>query len=288
MTRQPDENPQRLHALPFWGIHVAALLGIFWVGVTPALVGVAFLTYSFRMWAVTTGYHRYFSHRSFKTSRAFQFILAVAGSLALQKGPLWWAEHHRWHHGHADQKDDLHSPVEKGFFWAHLGWILCAKYEATDYHRIPDFARYPELRWLNRYYVVPPLVANALLWLFWGPAVFVWGALVSTVMSWHLLFTANSVCHMYGGRRFNTKDESRNNLFCVVFLLGEGWHNNHHRFPSAARQGFYWWEIDVNYYILRLLQLCGIVWEIREVPANILEEGRTLKLRQKATSEAQE
>jgi stearoyl-CoA desaturase (delta-9 desaturase) len=157
-----------------------------------------------------------------------------------------------------------------------MGWILCPKFESTDAERVRDLMVFPELRWIDRFYLVPPLLFNAALWWLFGPAVFVWAGLVGTVMSWHLLFTANSVCHLYGWRRFDTGEGSRNNPILGVLLLGEGWHNNHHRLASAARQGFYWWEIDLSYYLLRLLQALRIVWEVREVPAHVLDEGRKL------------
>jgi len=261
-----------LGSLPFLAIHVAALVGVFLVEIRLSLIGWAVVSYGLRMWAITTGYHRYFSHRSYKTSRAFQLILALCGTLALQKGPLWWAAHHRAHHQHADDEEDIHSPTLRGIFWSHVGWILCDKYKSTDLARVQDLAKFPELLWLERFCVVPPVLAGAALWIFGGPAVFVWAGLVATVAQWHGLFTANSLSHVYGWRRFETSDTSRNNPLLALITFGEGWHNNHHRYPGSARQGFYWWEIDLSYYSIKALEAVGLVWEVHSVPQRVLAQ----------------
>lgn len=274
-----SEKINLLRSMPFILTHVAAVIGVVAVGVTPLWVGLAVLSYGVRMWAITAGFHRYFSHRSFKTSRAFQFFMALLGTLAVQKGVLWWAAHHRHHHRHSDQELDLHSPTLKGFLWAHLGWILCNKYQETSHDKIKDFNKYPELRWLNRHHLMPPLVVSALLWAFFGTGVFVWAGLVATVALWHGTFTINSLCHVFGRRRFATRDTSKNSLLLALITLGEGWHNNHHHYPGAARQGFYWWEIDLSYYSLKVLSWLGIVWDLRSVPERVLERGRRLPSR---------
>jgi stearoyl-CoA desaturase (delta-9 desaturase) len=273
-----DENAKFdwVGSIPFFLIHALAVAGVVWVGWSPFLIAVAAVSYLGRMWAITSGYHRYFSHRSFKTSRAFQFVLAFLGSTACQKGVLWWAAHHRHHHRHSDQEPDIHSPTLKGFLWAHLGWILCPKYQKTEYGKIQDFARYPELVWLNRNYLVPPLAVGALVWIVGGTAVFVWAGLVGTVFLWHGTFTINSLCHVFGRRRFATRDTSKNSLILALITSGEGWHNNHHYYPGSTRQGFYWWEIDPTYYSLKVLEWLGVVWEVRGVPERVLEKGRRL------------
>ncbi len=269
-TRSEDDKINFLTSLPFFGIHVAALVGVFVVDFYPALIGWAVLGYVVRIWAITAGYHRYFSHRSYETSRTFQFILAFLGTLAFQKGPLWWAAHHRWHHQHADTEVDIHSPALKGLLWAHMGWILCDKYKDVDLERVSDLARFPELRWIDRHASIPPVLALGALYFLAGPSIFIWAGLLGTVAGWHGLFIANSLCHLYGRKRFPTDDDGRNNALFGVLLLGEGWHNNHHYYPGAARQGFVWWEVDPTYYTIKLLQFLGIVWNVREVPERVM------------------
>jgi stearoyl-CoA desaturase (delta-9 desaturase) len=227
--------------------------------------------YYLRMFGITAGYHRYFSHRAYKTGRVFQFILAFLGTTAMQKGVLWWAAHHRKHHKYSDLPEDIHSPVQNSLFWSHIGWILSRKYDATDWARIQDFAKYPELRWLNKYYVIPPILGGALLYVYNGWAGFVWGGLVSSVLLWHGTFTINSLSHLWGSRRYKTTDDSRNNPVLAMITMGEGWHNNHHHYQSTANQGFFWWEIDLSYYILRALSVVGLVWDLRTPPKHILE-----------------
>ena len=234
------------------------------------LVALCALTYALRMFAITAGYHRYFSHRSFRTGRVFQFVLAVLGASSLQKGPLWWAAHHRHHHLHSDDEHDLHSPEQDGFWWSHIGWILSDAHNDTDFEGIPDFARFPELRWLNRYHAVPGILLAVVLFVAGGWPAVVWGFFVSTVLLWHATFSVNSLCHLFGRKRFATSDDSRNNWWMAIFTLGEGWHNNHHHYMASARQGFFWWEIDVSYYTLRLLSVFGVVWGLRQPPKRLL------------------
>jgi stearoyl-CoA desaturase (delta-9 desaturase) len=268
-ARAPDRI-DLLKSIPFFAVHAGAFVGVFLVDFRLALVGWAAFSYLIRTWSITAGYHRYFSHRSFETSRVFQFILALMGTLAVQKGPLWWAAHHRAHHQNADQENDIHSPGWHGLLWAHMGWILSDKYNATDLERIPDLAKYPELLLLNRFASVPPVIAGALLWFYGGTAMFVWAGLLATVVEWHCLFTANSLSHVFGWRRYDTPDNGRNNPIFALIMLGEGWHNNHHYYPGSARQGFYWWEIDIAYYGIKLLEAVGLVWDVHGVPERVL------------------
>jgi stearoyl-CoA desaturase (delta-9 desaturase) len=263
-----------VRSIPFALVHVAAVVGAILYPPTWGLVALALGLYFFRMWGIIVGYHRYFSHRSFKTGRLFQLFLALVGVSAAQKGPLWWAAHHRHHHRHSDEHPDLHSPSLRGFIWAHVGWFLCKKYQDTEHQKIRDFMPFPELRWLDRHFLAVPIAGGALLWLLFGTEIFVWGGMISTVLLWHGTFTINSLAHVIGKRRFKTTDTSRNNLWLALITLGEGWHNNHHHYPGSARQGFYWWEIDIGYYSLRFLELFGIVWDINEVPERVLAKGR--------------
>lgn len=271
------KTPRRynyLGALPFVLVHLAAL-GALWSGVTPAAVICCIVLFFVRMFAVTGGYHRYFSHRTYKTSRVFQFVLAFLAQTTAQKGALWWAAHHRQHHRFSDQHGDLHSPVIDGFWYSHMGWLFNGT-AATDYSKIPDFAAYAELRFLNRYHLLPPIALGVATFLVLGwPGLFV-GFFLSTVLTWHATFTINSLSHVFGKRRFATTDDSRNNWLLALLTLGEGWHNNHHRFPASTRQGFYWWEVDITYYVLTVLSWFRIVWDLRPVPERILEEGRML------------
>jgi len=252
----------------YWAIHASCLL-VLWVGVSTADLVLLAATFYARMFAITGGYHRYFSHKTYKTSRAFQFALAALACSATQKGPLWWAGNHRLHHKHADGPEDLHSPSH-GLYHAHVGWVFERRFDATPLDRIADFARYPELVWLNRNHHVPGIALALLCALIGGFSGVVWGFLVSTVVLWHSTYTINSLAHTWGTRRYDTDDTSRNNPWLALLTLGEGWHNNHHHFCSATRQGFRWWEIDITYYALRALQAVGLVWEIREPPAHVI------------------
>jgi stearoyl-CoA desaturase (delta-9 desaturase) len=269
----PPRNYYKLAALPFVLSHVS-VLGALRSGVTRQAVVCCFVLSVTGLLSVMTGYHRYFSHRTFKTSRAFQFLLAVLAQATSQKGVLWWASHHRTHHKHADQPGDSHSPIVDGFFYAHIGWILDDT-EETNWDVIQDFAKYPELRWLNKYWSVPTiLLATAVFLLLGWPGLFI-GYFLSTVIVWHATFLVNSATHLWGKRRYNTNDSSRNSWLLALFTFGEGWHNNHHYYQSSCRNGFYWWEIDITYYVIKMLGWFHIVWDIREPPAHVLEEGRT-------------
>jgi stearoyl-CoA desaturase (Delta-9 desaturase) len=271
-----------LRAVPFVGVHLACF-AVFWVGVSRIAVIVAALTYAVRMFAITGFYHRYFAHRTFRTSRVTQFVFACLGAASVQQGPLWWAAHHRRHHQHADTAEDPHSPRLQGFLWSHMGWFMAPEAFATDLKRIPDLCRYPELRWLDRYNVLLPITLGATI--FWsgvllaryapglgtnGWQLLVWGFFVSTVLLFHITVTINSLAHRCGTRRFPTPDDSRNNLWLALLTFGEGWHNNHHFFPGCARQGFRWWELDLTYYGLKLMALIGLVQGLKPLPARVL------------------
>jgi stearoyl-CoA desaturase (delta-9 desaturase) len=263
------------------------VLGVIWVGWSPMAVAVAVAMYALRMFAVTGVYHRYFSHRTFKTSRGGQLILALLASTATQRGPLWWAAHHRHHHLYSDQEQDAHSPRIHGFLWAHIGWITARRNFPTKLEYVRDLAKYPELRFLDRFdALVPVLTGTAIYSLGKALAIFapglhtsgmqmlIWGYFVSTVLLFHGTCTINSLTHQLGRRRFATDDDSRNSLLLALLTFGEGWHNNHHYFPASARQGFYWWEVDLTYYLLRALSWTGLIWDLKPVPHSILEAGR--------------
>jgi stearoyl-CoA desaturase (delta-9 desaturase) len=284
----PGDDPDRidwLRTAPFLALHVACL-AVFWVGVSPIALAVAAALYAVRMFTLTGFYHRYFSHRAFRTSRIVQFIFAVIGASSVQRGPLWWAAHHRNHHRHADTALDPHSPVF-GFWRSHMGWFLASGAFRADWSSIPDLRRFPELRWLDRYDTVVPVVLAALLYALGaelqhaapqlgtsGGQMLVWGFFVSTVVLFHATVTINSLAHRFGRRRFDTRDNSRNNLWLALITFGEGWHNNHHFYPRSARQGFRWWELDITWYVLRAMALVGLVWDLKPVPAWVADRAR--------------
>lgn len=242
-------------------MHLSVLL-VFVVPVSRALVALAVASYAIRMWAITAGYHRYFAHRSFKTSRAFQLVLAVLGTAAMQNGPLWWSSWHRRHHRSSDTAQDPHSPARRGFWHAHIGWFVDGSHDDPDLSNVRDLSRYPELVFLERHKWLP-IVGWAIGCFFIAglPGV-VWGFCVSTIAALHATMLINSLAHVWGTRRYDTTDASRNNALLAILTLGEGWHNNHHHAMRSARQGFRWWEIDLTYYSLWLLARFGIVWDL--------------------------
>ena len=267
--------------MPFLLMHVACLT-VIWVGVSWIALQVAVALYLLRMFAITGFYHRYFSHRAFKTSRAAQFMFGALGASAVQRGPIWWAAHHRHHHSHSDEPDDVHSPIQHGFFWSHMGWFMSPLHFVTDLSRVRDLSKYPELRLLDRFdVVVPSLLGTAVFSLGMvlkhrapglgtgGWQMLVWGFFISTVAVYHGTYTINSVAHMFGRQRYRTGDESRNNPWLAIITLGEGWHNNHHHYPISVRQGFYWWEFDATFYALKLLSWAGVIWDLKPVPAAV-------------------
>jgi len=279
-ARRIAPEDQRIHwpyVIPFALVHLVAIAGVWWVGVSWKGLALCAVMYYVRMFGLAVGYHRYFAHRTFRTSRVTQFLLAVLATTAAQKGPLWWAGHHRNHHRHSDTELDVHSPSQRGFWWAHVGWIFCRKYDPADLHVIRDFARYPELRWLDKYAVVPPVLLAVSLWLAFSWVGLFWGFFFSTVVLWHGSFTVNSLMHVWGSRRYPTHDSSRNNWPLAFVTLGENWHNNHHHYQSSASQGFFWWEIDFGYYGIKLLSWFGLVWDVRTPPKHIVEGRGSIK-----------
>jgi stearoyl-CoA desaturase (delta-9 desaturase) len=247
----------------------AALLLVFVVPLSHAALALALGGYALRMWAVTAGYHRYFAHRSYRTSRAFQLVLAVLGATSMQNGPIWWASVHRRHHKSSDGPGDPHSPLRRGFWYAHVGWVFDRSVPRPyDPSNVSDLLRYPELRWIDRHDWVPLAAYGVACAALGGLPGFVWGFVVGTLALFHATMLINSLAHVWGSRRYATTDGSRNNPLLAILTLGEGWHNNHHHYLSSARQGFFWWEVDVSYYVLRLLALLGVVDRVREPPAS--------------------
>jgi stearoyl-CoA desaturase (delta-9 desaturase) len=256
-------------SIPFALVHLLPL-GLFWTGARSIDWAVCGALYFARMFFITGAYHRYFSHRSYKMGRVMQFLMALGGTLAVQKGVLWWAAHHRKHHKLSDQPGDVHSPKD-GVFWAHIGWIMSTSHDETDWKWIRDFAKYPELVWLNKYHVVPPAIMALVMFLLGGPSMLLCGFFLSTAILYHGTFSINSLMHIWGRRRYVTRDTSRNTMLLALVTLGEGWHNNHHYYQSSTNQGFFWWEVDITYYILEMLSWVGLVSDLRKPPKHVLE-----------------
>jgi len=277
MTQSAAPIQRKMNAkksIPFVLVHLVALVGVFMVPFAWKWVGFAVALYYLRMFGVTAGFHRYFSHRTFKTSRIVQFMLAFLAQSSVQKGALWWAANHRHHHKFSDLPEDLHSPIQSGFVWSHIGWILTTENDPTRWELIKDFGKYPELVWLNKYHHVPTVVFAVATYLLGGMPGLIWGFFVSTVLLWHGTFTINSLSHVYGTQRYETGDTSRNNFWLALLTMGEGWHNNHHTYMSSTNQGFFWWEIDMSYYLLKALSKVGLVWDLRLPPLELLEAKR--------------
>jgi stearoyl-CoA desaturase (delta-9 desaturase) len=249
-------------------IHFACLL-VFLVPFSWSLVALAAGGYLLRMWAITAGYHRYFAHRAYRTSRVFHFLLGWLGACAMENGPIWWASIHRRHHKDSDGPLDPHSPT-KGLWHSHMGWFFGGKYDGLDMSNVKDLAAYPELRFIENYNSLPIISYAVACFAISGFSGLVWGFCVSTIAVLHATAFVNSLAHVFGSRRYETNDLSRNNAFLAVLTLGEGWHNNHHHYQSSARQGFFWWEIDVSYYTIRLLAVLGIVSSVREPPKTVV------------------
>jgi stearoyl-CoA desaturase (delta-9 desaturase) len=247
----------------YWGLHLVGIVSLFFIPFSWRYVGIFLLSYFFGMFFITAGYHRYFSHRSFKLARVPQFILAFMAQASAQKGILWWAANHRDHHIHSDTEQDLHSPVQKGFWYSHMGWIFDPSTQGYNRKKIADFGKYPELRFLDKYHWIPTVTVGALFLAIGGISAFLWGYVLTIICLYQASYCVNSLAHVYGSRRFNTTDESRNNLWLAIITLGEGWHNNHHHCKSSCRQGYKWYEIDMTFYLLTVLSWVGIVKDIR-------------------------
>jgi stearoyl-CoA desaturase (delta-9 desaturase) len=284
-----ESSPERqgidwIAAVPFLLLHVMCL-GIFWVGWSPFAVWFAVAFYLLRMFGITAFFHRYFSHHAFRANRFFAFLFAFLGCSAAQKGPLWWAAVHRHHHRYADLPEDIHSPLQRGFWWSHIGWILARQNKRTRVEYLKDLLLYPELVLLDKLALVVPFLVGGGVYFLGdllhrtrpdlgtdGAQLLIWGFFVSTVVCSHATFSINSIDHMFGRRRYELLNTSRNNLLMAMLTLGEGWHNNHHHYPTTAKAGFYWWEIDVTYYLLVLLSWLRIVRNLRPLPKSARDD----------------
>jgi len=280
---QVRSKPILKQEIAFLLIHLSPL-GAIWTGTTFFDWMLCIFLYFFRMFWITGGYHRYFAHKSYKTSRFFQFVIAFMAQTSAQKGALWWAAHHRHHHRYSDTPEDPHSMKIYGFWYSHIGWIVGPDFKKTDYKTIGDYSKYPELVWLNKYYLVPPLVLALVVMALGGivdggsitmmfskagfSALFI-GFLLSTVILYHGTFSINSIMHKFGKQRYETGEESKNSVWLALLTMGEGWHNNHHYYETASRQGFFWWEVDITWYILKTMSWLGLIWDLKGVPKHI-------------------
>jgi stearoyl-CoA desaturase (Delta-9 desaturase) len=284
-----DEKIDWAGSIPFFSVHVIGILAIF-TGISWPAIAMCLFMYYARMFAITGIYHRYFSHRTYKTSRFFQFIMAVWGTSCAQQGPLWWAAHHRHHHKFSDMPEDIHSPGLRGFWWAHWGWLICKRYSDTNEEAVKDLTKYPELKFINKYHHLAPFALATLIFFFGaflgrvapglhtnGLQMISWGFFTSTTLLYHGTFTINSLSHVFGKKRFETGDDSKNNFILSIITMGEGWHNNHHKFPFAEPQGIYWWEIDMSHYVLKIFSWIGLVWDIQIHPKELFAKGSSNK-----------
>ena len=275
MSTRTDEDILYPAAVPFVLVHVGCLAAI-WTGVSWEALAICVGLYWVRIFGIGAGYHRYFSHRSYATSRVFQFLLALLAQTTAQKSVLWWAAKHRHHHLHSDTDEDVHSPRHTGFLYSHVGWIFTRRHDTADLTRVGDLTRFQELRWLHKYELLPALALGLTCFVVAGWSGLVVGFLWSTVFVYHATFCINSLAHVHGGRRYVTGDNFRNNFALALFTMGEGWHNNHHAYQSSVRQGFRWWEIDATYYVLRALSWVGVVWDLKTPPATVLRNEQRL------------
>jgi stearoyl-CoA desaturase (delta-9 desaturase) len=263
------------YSVTFLLIHLACF-AVFWTGLSSPALTLGLALYVLRIFAIGAGYHRYFAHRAFRTGRAFQFGLAFLSMTSAQRGILWWAAKHRQHHLHSDTDADLHSPVLRGFLYAHVGWIFRPPNDTTDYKLVRDLTRYDELLWLERHSYLPVATLALLTWLIAGGPGLIIGFCWSTVAVWHVTFSINSLSHLIGRRPYITGDQSRNNWLLALLTMGEGWHNNHHAYQTSVRQGFRWWQCDLTFYILLVLSWFGLVWDLQVPPKTVVRREHRL------------
>lgn len=273
-----EDTVEWARLLPFALLHVGCL-GAIWTGVSWFAAAVCVALYAVRMFAITAVYHRYLSHRSYDAPRWLVFVGAWTAAAAAQRGPLWWAAHHRRHHRHSDREGDAHSPLHGRFWWSHVGWFTTRRNFRTDLQQLPDLRDHAELRWLDRFDVAAPLSLLVFLYVLGeslavhapsletnGWQLVVWGFCVSTTLVFHVTSMVNSVCHLFGSRPWKTADQSRNLPWLALLTFGEGWHNNHHYCPGSVRQGFRWWQFDLSFYALWVMERFGLV-KLRPLPA---------------------
>ena len=284
VTQEDKNKIDWLRVIPFILLHLACL-AVFFVGVSATAVLFAIFIYGLRIFSIGAFYHRYFSHKSYQTNRFWQFIFAILGASAVQRGPIWWAAHHRQHHLTSDQPDDVHSPIQHGFFMSHMGWFLTKGNFSYDKRRVKDWLKYPEIIFLDRFDILIPIILAILIFFIGhllylhapqlhtsGMQLLIWGFFISTVVSFHVTVAINSFGHKFGQSPYQTEDSSRNNWVLAIFTFGEGWHNNHHRYPVSAQQGFLWWQFDLTFYLLVLMEKIGIIKGLKRAPKTVINQ----------------
>jgi len=252
-----------MKTIVFLTFHLLWILA-FWSGASTGALCFATASYFVILFGVFAGFHRYFSHRTFKTSRVFQFLLALLGTLSLQKGVLHWAANHRVHHKYSDKPGDIHSPIINTLYWAHMGWIMSDDHNETKWDKIKDFSKFPELVWLNKNFVGIYVTWCASVLFGLGFDYLVWGCFINTLVSWHVVFFVNSIMHVWGSRDHDTGDQSRNNIWLTIPLMGENWHNNHHHKPNSASVWFKWYQVDLTFIALAALEKIGLIWDVKK------------------------
>ncbi len=252
------------------GLHLGALAALFMFN-WHALLAAVLLYYIGVGLGISMGYHRLHTHRSYKLPLWVEYFLAICGTLTLEGGPIFWVATHRIHHQYSDKPGDPHSPRD-GAWWAHVGWLLVGESKHSNTKLMskyaPDLAKDPFYVWLNNYHWVMILVLAAILYAIGGLPMMLWGTCLRIVVGLHATWLVNSATHLWGGRRFETRDDSRNNLWVALISFGEGWHNNHHAHPTSARHGLAWYELDLTWIQICVLKFLGIAKSIRVAKVN--------------------
>ncbi len=245
--------------------HVGAVAALWFTSWTNVIVALALHWLAVGL-GISLGYHRLHTHRGYKTSRAFEYFLAICGTLTLEGGPIFWVATHRVHHQHSDHDGDPHTPHDGGF-WAHVGWILFGHTRHNNTVLMskyaPDLGADPFYRWLNSYHYVPLILLGIVLLAVGGWGMVLWGIALRVTVGLHATWLVNSATHMWGSRRFPTRDDSKNSWWVALLTFGEGWHNNHHAHPVSARHGLAWYEFDVSWITLKALRALGVVRELK-------------------------
>ncbi len=265
ITMAGEHNRINWHTLIFVIIfHILAVVALFnfsWANLTAAFI----LWWVAGSFGIGIGYHRLLTHRGFKAPKWLEYTLSIFGTLALQSGPLTWVTTHRVHHAFTETDRDPHSP-RNGTYWSHMGWIMRGKAQHqtwADMQRYcPDFANDRVHQLINKYYIVPTIVVGMGLLAIGGWTMLLWGIFLKTVLGWHFTWLVNSATHLWGTRRFETRDDSRNNALVAAVTFGEGWHNNHHAYPRSAKHGIAWYEFDVNWVQIRILEKLGVISDV--------------------------
>jgi fatty-acid desaturase len=247
--------------------HAAAIAALFFTSWPAVITGVVLYWVGGSL-GIGMGYHRLITHRGYKCPKLVEYFLVTCGTMALEGGPIQWVTTHRIHHAHTDRAGDPHTPRDGGW-WAHIGWILLgtAQYHdpATIEHYAPDMIKDRYYRWLNNYYYIPLIIVGLFLLAFGGWGVMLWGVFLRVILALHSTWLVNSATHLWGKKRFATDDDSRNSWWVALLTFGEGWHNNHHAHPTSANHGLRWYEIDINYLGIRVLELVGLAHAVKRL-----------------------